>query len=127
MFKTVQRVVAQLPGMILGAFLLVGGLLAVALPAPEMAHAQTLEQPQAPQAPQAVEQVDMIHFATQYTQAVIAGVAAGGIFANLWVGGSTATLVGALAGSVLASWLFIDQVATNYVLQRTPDKHLHSL
>jgi len=61
---------------------------------------------------------DMTRFAVDYTQTVMAGIAGGGVLLHLLVGGPAATLVGALAGSTVASWLFINHEARHYVIQR---------
>jgi hypothetical protein len=69
-------------------------------------------------------QEEMVDFATEYTKTVMVGIVAGGLLANLVVGGGAATLAGAVAGSTLASWLFISREAQNYVIQRArPEEH----
>ncbi len=57
-------------------------------------------------------------FATQYTETVLTGLLAGALIMNQLVGGSSATLTGAVVGSSMASWLFVNQQARNYVVQR---------
>ncbi len=76
-------------------------------------------QAQTPATPPLPDQNGIIHFATEYTQTVMLGVIGGGILMNVLVGGGGATLAGALAGSSLASWLFVSLHARNYVIQRT--------
>ena len=61
---------------------------------------------------------DMVRFAVDYTQTVAVGIVGGGVLLHLLVGGSAATLVGALAGSTLASWVFINHEARHYVVER---------
>jgi len=61
---------------------------------------------------------DVTSFAIEYTRTVTIGIVGGGVLLNLLVGGPAATLVGALAGSSLASWLFINQEARHYVIRR---------
>lgn len=62
---------------------------------------------------------DIAAFATEYTRTVMLGVVGGGVLMNVLVGGGGATLAGALAGSSLASWLFVSLQARHYVIQRT--------
>jgi len=61
---------------------------------------------------------DIDTFATEYTQAVMLGIIGGGVFMNVLVGGGGATLMGALAGSSFASWLFVSLQARHYIIQR---------
>ena len=61
---------------------------------------------------------DIGTFATEYTQIVMLGVVGGGIIMNALVGSGRATLVGALAGSSVASWLFVTLQARHYIIQR---------
>lgn len=63
-------------------------------------------------------QVDIVGFATEYTATVMIGVAIGGLVLHEVIGGPTATLAGALIGSMAASWLFIDQQARHYIIRR---------
>ena len=80
--------------------------------APLTAQAQTGAAPPPP------GQSDIVHFATEYTQTVMLGVIGGGVLMNVLIGGSGATLAGALAGSSVASWLFVSLHARHYVIQR---------
>ncbi|MEI7609767.1 MAG: hypothetical protein WCJ64_20490 [Rhodospirillaceae bacterium] len=64
------------------------------------------------------ERNDIDRFAAEYTRTVILGVVAGGVLMNTLIGGGRATLAGALAGSSLASWLFVSLQARHYVIQR---------
>jgi len=68
--------------------------------------------------PPAATNDDMVRFAVDYTQTVAVGIVGGGVLLHLLVGGSAATLVGALAGSTLASWVFINHEARHYVVER---------
>lgn len=61
---------------------------------------------------------EMAAFVAEYTGAVMLGVAAGGLLLQNLVGGGPAVIAGALAGSGLASWLFIDHLARSYVIRR---------
>ena len=61
---------------------------------------------------------EIIHFASDYTKVVVAGVTIGGLLMNLAVGGSGATLAGAIAGSSLAGMLFLEYQAQIYIVQR---------
>lgn len=58
-----------------------------------------------------------LHFATQYSEATVAGVLAGGLLINLVIGGLPATLGGAVGGALLASWLYVDQASSIYVVR----------
>ena len=95
--------------LLLAVFLLLAG-------APPPARAQAPASP----GPAAVDHTkDMTRFAIDYTQTVAVGIVGGGSLLHLLVGGPAATLVGALAGSTLASWLFINHEARHYVIERT--------
>ena len=61
---------------------------------------------------------DITQVAVDYTKTVMVGIVGGGVVLHMLVGGSAATLVGALAGSTLASWVFINHEARHYVIQR---------
>ena len=87
--------------------------------APLAAQAQTHTVAPAP------EQNDIDHFVTEYTETVALGVVVGGLLMNVLVGGSNATLLGALAGSSLASWLFVNSQASHYVVQRAAPHPSH--
>jgi len=63
-------------------------------------------------------QVDMVTFATEYTGTVMVGIVGGGVLMNVLIGGGPATLAGALLGSTVASWLFIERQARHYVIRR---------
>ena len=73
---------------------------------------------QSPAAPLPADQNDIDHFGTEYTETVMLGILGGGILMNAVIGGGRATLLGAMAGSSLASWLFITLQARHYVVQR---------
>ena len=70
-------------------------------------------------------QDDLVHFASEYTKMVTFGIVSGGVLMNLLVGGGGATLAGALAGSSLASWLFVSLQARHYIIQRTGSHPAH--
>ena len=80
--------------------------------APLAAQAQTRAEAALP------DHNDIGHFVVEYTETVMLGVVGGGVLMNALIGGSGATLVGALAGSSLASWLFVTLQARHYVIQR---------
>ena len=61
---------------------------------------------------------DMARFTSEYTETMLLGVIGGGVLMNSLIGGGGPTLAGALAGSTLASWLFVALQARHYVVQR---------
>ncbi len=93
-------------------FLILAALALLLTMAPPAAQAQTGV------APSLSERNDIGHFVAEYTQTVMLGVVVGGVLMNSIAGGGSATLVGALAGSSLASWLFVTLQARHYVVQR---------
>ena len=58
-----------------------------------------------------------LHFATQYTGAMVVGVVAGGLLAYRLVGGPVAAMAGSVSGALLASWLYLDQASATYVVR----------
>lgn len=61
---------------------------------------------------------DFYHLAVEYTRTVVIGVVAGGALLNIAVGGSWATLAGAVAGSTVAGFAFFEYQAQHYMVQR---------
>ena len=64
------------------------------------------------------QQSAFLHFATQYTEAIVVGLLSGGLAMNQLVGGLPATLAGTVAGALLSSWLFLDQASNTYVVRQ---------
>ena len=62
-------------------------------------------------------QAAFLHFATQYTGTMVIGLVAGGLLAYRLVGGPVAAMAGSVSGALLASWLYLDQASSSYVIR----------
>ena len=62
-------------------------------------------------------QAAFLHFATQYTGTTVVGLVAGGLLAYRLVGGPIAAMAGSVTGALLASWFYLDQASSIYVVR----------
>jgi len=102
-------------------------LASILSPAPLVALSMIVAEPlyaQAPAQPRylaeedaADQQAAFLHFATQYSEAMVVGLLAGGLMMNRLVGGLGATLAGTVGGALIGAWLYIDQTAGTYVVR----------
>lgn len=58
-----------------------------------------------------------LHLATRYTETVIVGLVVGGLVLNQLIGGTRATMIGTVAGTVIACWVYLRQAETRYVVR----------
>ena len=58
-----------------------------------------------------------LHLATGYTESALIGLLTGGLLMNRLVGGSAATMIGAVAGTALACWIALEQAKGVYIVR----------
>ncbi|MEI6985185.1 MAG: hypothetical protein WCK65_03570 [Rhodospirillaceae bacterium] len=63
------------------------------------------------------QQAAFMHFATKFTESMIAGMVIGGLTMYRLVGGVPATMAGTAAGALIASWLYMDVASRSYVVR----------
>lgn len=63
----------------------------------------------------------LFHFATEYTNSMFIGLAAGSLVGYIMFNTPGGALVGAMLGASAGSWWFYNRLASEFVLTNTPD------
>ena len=58
-----------------------------------------------------------VHLATNYTEAVAAGLLVGGLTMKYLGGTARATMIGSLCGALVAAWIYVHQAADTFVVR----------